>query len=156
MDIIQLQKQIYRITSIPICRQRLIFNGKLLNEGHTLATYNIQNEDVIYLYKEQHGGMYHLTSGRQDFDTLTYYAADAIRNVMSFNLEDMKYAHHLSSIKLQEFILQARVVLANLYRKIEEHYLYKDISDLKNMILPTYNDDEDSSGNDDDDMSSDE
>ena len=144
------------MTSIPIREQRLLFNEKLLHEGHTLAKYNIQDEDVIYLFKDQRGGMYHLTSGRQDFDTLTYHAADAIRNVMSFNLGDMKYAHHLSSVKLQEFILQARVVLANLYRKIEENYLYKDISDLKNSILPTYNDDGDSSSNDDDDMSSDE
>ncbi|KAK7268595.1 hypothetical protein RIF29_21296 [Crotalaria pallida] len=34
---------------IPIHQQRLVYQGRQLDDGYTLADYNIQNESVVYL-----------------------------------------------------------------------------------------------------------
>lgn len=36
--------------------QKLVFNGKQLEDGKTLADYEIKNESVIYLYVRLPGG----------------------------------------------------------------------------------------------------
>jgi ubiquitin C len=45
-------------------QQRLIFSGKALEDGRTLAEYNIVNESKVYFALRLRGGMFHETSGR--------------------------------------------------------------------------------------------
>ncbi|KAJ3690524.1 hypothetical protein LUZ61_019688 [Rhynchospora tenuis] len=41
--------KVQKMRGIPPHEQRLLFAGKLLVDGHTLADYNIRKEDLIYL-----------------------------------------------------------------------------------------------------------
>jgi len=66
-----LKQLIYKQDEIMLDQQRIIFNGKQLEDG-TIKNANITPDSTLHLILRLRGGMYHSTSGRQDFISLNF------------------------------------------------------------------------------------
>jgi hypothetical protein len=153
MTVLNVKQLIQDKDGVSVDIQRLIYNGQQLDDDRYLSDYNIRTESIIHLIERCRGGMYHFTSGRQDFHCLTYNGAKAVKNVLKFKIKSTTHARHSSLSKLQEYILKSQNVLSNLYSAIKDTRLPEDCPDLKTTILPISNDENSS---DSEDESSDE
>jgi hypothetical protein len=65
-----IKQHIQRLKNIPLEQQRLIFDGKQLEDDRRLSEYNVPEGATLHLVLRLRGGMYEAISGRHGFHVL--------------------------------------------------------------------------------------
>ncbi|CAF4919145.1 unnamed protein product, partial [Rotaria sp. Silwood1] len=154
MTIANVKHLIHEKTDIPIDNQRVIFTGKQLDNDRTLSEYKIEHLATLHMVERLRGGMYHFTSGRIDFEEMTYTGAvEPIKNILAFDFKQLNHPELVSITELQNLVLQGQVLLSKLYNIINETFIFDDVPNLKNIILLNVADNENDCEDDHDDVS---
>jgi ubiquitin len=72
MRVSELKEIIEKQDQTPFDQQRLVYNGKQLEDERTLDYYNITQDTVVHIILRIRGGMFHETSARKDFELVQW------------------------------------------------------------------------------------
>ena len=72
MTVSELKDMIEKIDQTPFDQQRLVYNGKQLEDERTLDYYDIKTDTVVHIILRIRGGMFHETSARKDFEMVQF------------------------------------------------------------------------------------
>lgn len=72
MRVSELKEMIEKQDQTPFDQQRLVYNGKQLEDERTLDYYNIIQDTVVHIILRIRGGMFHETSARKDFELVQW------------------------------------------------------------------------------------
>ena len=98
MNIFTVKQLIQDQQGIPLDQQRLILvsstTRQQIEDERTLSSYNIQRQSTLYLIFRLRGGMFHFTSGRQDFDKLPRILP-SVDGIKPYSIVETRGGYHL-------------------------------------------------------------
>jgi hypothetical protein len=81
MRVSELKELIEKQDQTPFDQQRLVYNGKQLEDDRTLDYYNITQDTVVHIILRIRGGMFHETSARKDFALVQWATLESIEDL---------------------------------------------------------------------------
>ena len=117
--ILQLKKKIYLTEDVSLESQRIIYEGKQLDDHHTICHYNISNESTLHIVIRLRGGMFHKSSSRADFVSLNY------SNKMERGLSMLDYMKRESSREMVKVLEDFEDMIRNTRDDVEIDMVYE-------------------------------
>jgi hypothetical protein len=71
-------------------QQRLVYNGKQLEDDRTLDYYNIIKDTVVHIILRIRGGMFHETSARKDYGSIQWAFYTPIEEIIKSSIEEVE------------------------------------------------------------------
>jgi hypothetical protein len=105
--VLDLKNRIQKKDNTPLDHQRLIFNGKQIEDELLLSSYGISNNSIIHLILRLRGGMFHPTSARCDFVELKLDLTHLFASQK--NLEQLKLESELE-VQIQKLSEQIKLL----------------------------------------------
>ena len=143
MTVKDVKEKIEEKEGIPVDQQRLTFVGEQLEDARMLSDCKIPNKGTIDIVLRLRGGMFHFTSGRQEFQNLPCETAMAIKNAFAFRFNDIEQLNCLTPADLQNSILEAQGVLSELRNCTKGWLLPRNLPALQTILEPMLDSSED-------------
>lgn len=90
MTIEEFKLVIEKLDGIPPHQQRLIFNGKEMQDTRTVESYNLKINDMIHIVLRLRGGMFHETSSKKDHEYLGQSQSSIDRSSIDREIERLE------------------------------------------------------------------
>jgi hypothetical protein len=122
--ILHIKKEIYRQDQLPLDQQRLVFDGKRLEDDKLIYEYGIQANSRIHLILRLRGGMFHASSSRNDYLSLSYNSKEMIeKGVSMIKYMRNKYPADMMD-KMHSILLECNEdEIESIVKILEQYYL---------------------------------
>ena len=131
---------------IPPDTQRLIFAGKPLEDARMVREYNIPNKASIHLVLRLRGGMFHFTSGRQDFQNLPFHLQTTVQSISAFQFKGIKESYYSRIAEIQDSILEAQKLFFTMRNELNNDLRF-EILHLADSLSPMVDEDDGDNSN---------
>jgi hypothetical protein len=81
MTVAELKDEIERVDQTPFDQQRIVYNGKQLEDERTLDYYDIKPDTIVHIILRIRGGMFHESSARKDFGLVQWTVVETIEEL---------------------------------------------------------------------------
>lgn len=116
--------------SIPVDQQQLAYAGQKLLDDETVGSYNIKKDSKLHLILRLRGGMYHYTSGKINFETLTH--KQKLLLVSAYDLNEKT-----DQKEMRSYCLELKQLVLSLLPKEQHQWLNDEYESAFTLRSPT-------------------
>ena len=122
--VLHIKQEIFKQDGLLIDQQRMVFNGKHLQDNTCVHEYGIKENSRIHLILRLRGGMFHASSSRSDYLTLSYESKEILEKGVAM----IKYMRNIYPSDIMDKIYTLLIEcdedkIKPMLQVIEQHYV---------------------------------
>lgn len=123
-NVLRIKQQIYEQDGLMLDQQRLVFNGKRLEDNTFIYEYGLYANARIHLILRLRGGMFHASSSRNDYMKLTYKSKELLeKGVSMINYMRNKYPSDMMN-KIYSILIDCNEdEIESIIKTLETYYI---------------------------------
>lgn len=122
--ILQIKQEIYKQDQLPLDQQRLVYNGATIDDDKIIQECGITPNARLHLVLRLRGGMFHSSSSRSDYQTLSYECKEMLdRGLSMIRFMQSKYNIPMEKIKEKLLGFTTKEELSDMVNTIDHYYM---------------------------------